>query len=70
VCLQICQQPSLKPLDLGAVIGVIQLVIKVFPAHHRSPAPPLLIASICFAYNCSAQSETLVLVRAASTVSA
>src|SRR5260221_1288189 len=54
MCLQICQQPSLQPLDLCAVVGVIQFVVKIFPATHRSPAPPQLIASMCSAYNCSA----------------
>src|SRR5258708_25200448 len=59
MCLQICQQPSLQPLNLCAVVGVIQFVVKIFPAHHRSPASPLLIASTCSAYSCSARGIAL-----------
>src|SRR5260221_7053185 len=59
MCLQICQQPSLQPLDLCAVVRVIQFVVKIFPAHHRSPAPPQLIASTCSAYSCSARGIAL-----------
>src|SRR5215469_15212057 len=59
MCLEVCQQPGLQSLDFCAVVGVIQLVVKVFPAHHRSPAPPVLIASMCSAYNCSARGIAL-----------
>src|SRR6266567_2322987 len=59
VRLQLRQQTLLEPLNLNAVISIIDFVVQVFPAHHRPPSSRLPIARRCSAYNCSARGIAL-----------